>query len=61
MIDKVYELCCDNPNCGAAMNHIFGALWQVKLQAIEYGHIIKGNKCYCDQECYDNRNKFPEK
>ena len=55
MIDKVYELVCDNPNCGYAMNHIYGPLWSVKLQAIDYGHIIVGNKCYCNQECYDTR------
>jgi len=55
MIEKVYELICDNPKCLNAMNHIYGALWQVKIQAKEYGHIIVGNKCYCDQECYDTR------
>jgi hypothetical protein len=56
MIDKVYELVCDNPKCRVAMNHIYGALWQVKLMAKDDGHIIVGNKCYCDQECYDTRN-----
>ena len=59
MIDKVYELICDNPKCGAAMNHLYGALWQVKLQAKKYGHIIVGNKCFCDQKCYDE-SKIPE-
>lgn len=55
MIDKVYELICDNPKCGNAMNHLYGALWQVKIQAKDMGHIIKGDKCYCDQNCYDTR------
>jgi len=60
MIDKVYELVCDNPNCGNTMNHIFGDnISQVKDQARSYGHIIVGKKCYCDQECFDNRNKNP--
>lgn len=56
MIDKVYELICDNPGCGHAMNHLYGTKGQVKVQAISMGHIIKGNKCYCDQNCYDARN-----
>ncbi len=55
MIDKVYELICDNPKCRNAMNHIYGSLWQVKIQAKEMGHIVKGNKCYCDQVCFDTR------
>lgn len=57
MIDKVYELVCDNPSCGNAMNHLYGSLKQVIEQAKEYGHIIVGKKCYCDQNCHDTRNK----
>ena len=57
MIDKIYELICDNPNCGNAMNHLYGSKEQVKSQARELGHIIKGDKCYCDQECFDTRKQ----
>jgi len=61
MIIKVYELACDNPNCGNAMNHLYGDnIAHIKRQAVECGHIIVGNKCYCDQECYDE-SKIPEK
>lgn len=61
MIEKVYEFVCDNPNCKFGMNYIRGALWQVKIRAKKYGHIIIGNKCYCDQECYNDRNNIPVK
>jgi hypothetical protein len=56
MIEKVFELICDNPNCGNAMNHIYAnGFEQAGEIASDYGHIIKGKKCYCDQECYDTR------
>ena len=54
--EKVYELICDNPKCRCAMNHLFGTKSQAKKQAVKYGHIVKGNKCYCDQKCYNKRN-----
>jgi len=57
MIEKVYELICDNPNCGFAMNHLMGSKKWVIKKAREYGHIIVGNKCYCDNECYRTRNQ----
>ena len=57
MINKVYELVCDSPNCGNAMNHLYGSKQAVIEVAQAYGHIIVGNKCYCDQKCYDTRNK----
>lgn len=57
MIDKVYELICDNPNCGNAMNHLYGSLKQVILQAKKIGHIIVGKKCYCDQKCFEEKDK----
>ncbi len=55
--EKVYECICDNPKCRAAMNHLFGTKKQVKRQAVVYGHIVKGDECYCDQKCYDTRNE----
>lgn len=57
MIDKIYELICDNPNCGNAMDHLYGSKEEVKRQAAEMGHIIVGNKCYCDDKCYKDRKK----
>jgi len=54
--EKIYELVCDNPNCSNAMNHITGTKPQAKRQAVKYGHIVVGDKCYCNQECYDKRN-----
>lgn len=57
MIDKAYELRCDNPNCRCAMNHLYGTLREVKFQAKELGHIIVGNKCYCDQKCFKEKDK----
>jgi len=53
MIDKIYELVCDNPNCGVAMNHLYGSKKEVVERAMELGHIIVGNKCYCDTVCYE--------
>jgi hypothetical protein len=62
VIEKVYELICDNPKCGNAMNHIMAdSIKQTKEIAKSYGHIIKGDKCYCDQECFDTRKQLPEK
>lgn len=56
MIDKVFELICDNPNCNNAMNHIYADSYkQAGEIAADYGHIIKNRKCYCDQKCYDSR------
>lgn len=55
-IDKIYELICDNKKCSNAMNHIYGSLASVKEQAKDYGHIIIGNKCYCDQKCFDTKD-----
>ena len=55
--DKVYELICDNTDCAAAMNHFMGTKSFAKKRAKELGHIVVGNKCYCDQECYDTRNE----
>lgn len=55
MIEKIYELICDNPDCGEAMNHLFGTKEEVKRKATKMGHIIKGNKCFCNQKCYDSR------
>lgn len=60
MIDKIYELICDNPKCQNAMNHLYGSVKQVKERAIELGHIIKGNKCYCNQECYNIAKELNE-
>lgn len=58
MIQKVYELVCDNPNCRNAMNHLVGdTIKQIKEIAKSFGHVIVGNKCYCDKECYDTRNE----
>ena len=55
--EKVFELVCDNPNCCEAMNHLLDcSLKQAKKIAKNYGHIVVGNKCYCDQKCYDTRN-----
>ena len=57
MIDKIYEFICDNPQCGIAMNHIMKDSKKEAIeQARDYGHIIIGNKCYCDQKCYETRN-----
>ena len=57
-IDKVYEFICDNPKCGNAMNHIMRCSKKIAIAvARDYGHIIIGNKCYCDKNCYDTRNE----
>ena len=57
-LDKIYECVCDNPNCMNAMYHS-GISWtkkDTKERLIFLGCIVKGDKCYCDQECYDTRN-----
>ena len=55
--EKVFELICDNPKCRCAMNHLLDcSLKNAKVIARDYGHIVKGDKCYCDQKCFDTRN-----
>lgn len=58
MLDKIYECLCDNPNCfGTVILHsIIGSTKkQAKEQLRKVGAVIKGDKCYCNQECYDTR------
>ena len=57
-LDKIYECICDNPKCLAAMWHS-GIDWTkefTKQELKKIGCIVKGDKCYCDQKCYDTRN-----
>ena len=65
MLDKIYECLCDNPTClGAVILHsIIGSTKeQTKEQLRKVGAIVVGDKCYCDQECFDTRkDKDPDR
>ncbi len=56
--DKIYEMVCDNPNCACAILHsiIGSSKEQAKQQARALGIIVKGDKCYCDQKCFDTKD-----
>ena len=56
-LEKVYECICDNTKCGHAIYHALECTKEeAKRQLRSLGIIVKGDKCYCDQECFDTRN-----
>lgn len=47
---KIYEVFCDE--CNGGIDYWEGTLKRVKEIVKDGGAVIKGDKCFCNEECY---------